>query len=191
MVKKEYLSSVLADLKQEQKAIRKYLKCYEHYDEKESTFFSKEKYRNILQNAGNIRGNVGDGDEHQRNMNHPENLRFNSISGNVVRSKSELMIDQLLFANELEFFYEHLLCLGGVNVYPDFTIRHPYTKKIIYWEHFGMMDSPEYAQSAFLKLQRFIDAGIVPGVNLITTYETKEYPLDTQRVKDMIDLYLR
>ena len=79
--------------------------------------------------------------------------------------------------------------LGDCPYYPDFTIRHPQTGDIFYWEHFGMMDIPEYASNAFSKLHVFANYGIISGVNLITTFETSEYPLDLKLVEELIDHY--
>ena len=42
---------------------------------------------------------------------HPEHLICKSISGNMVRSKSEMMIDMLLFQHRIPFRYECALVL--------------------------------------------------------------------------------
>ncbi len=39
----------------------------------------------------------------------------------------------------IPFRYEAALRLDDKVYYPDFTIRHRETGKIIYWEHFGLM----------------------------------------------------
>ena len=44
-----------------------------------------------------------------------------------------------------------------------------------------MMDSPAYSQNAC--------HGILPTINLITTYETKEHPLSAQNVQELITHY--
>ncbi len=55
---------------------------------------------------------------------------------------------------------------------------HPKTCKIIYYEHFGMMDSHNYKQTCSQKLNRYISNDIIPDINLITTYETENHPLN-------------
>ena len=77
---------------------------------------------------------------YEKNPNHPENLKIQSISGNWVRSKSEALIDMILYVNKIPFRYECGLQLGSRLMYPDFTIRHPKTGEFYYWEHFGLMD---------------------------------------------------
>ena len=61
--------------------------------------------------------------------------------------------------------------------YPDFTIRNPRTGKLLYWEHFGKIDDPDYAHKTSRKLNTYISNNIIPDIDLITTYETKDHPL--------------
>lgn len=120
--------------------------------------------------------------QYERNINHPENLIHKTGSGIHVRSKSEAMIAQFLHTNHIPFRYECQLNLGGVILYPDFTILHPETQKLYYWEHFGLMDDASYSKNACSKLQLYTSHGIIPSVQLITTFETKDHPLSFEEV---------
>lgn len=73
--------------------------------------------------------------------------------------------------------------LDGIILYPDFMIRHPITGQYFYWEHFGMMDNPDYCKHACDKIKLYCQHGIIPSVNLILTYETKQYPLSADKVE--------
>lgn len=126
---------------------------------------------------------------YEHNPHHPEHLLYKSSSGNLVRSKSEAIIDMLLSLNKIPFRYESALQLGEVTLFPDFTIRHPKTGIVYYWEHFGLMDNPIYSQNAFSKLQLYTSHGIIPSIQLITTYETKENPLCPDTVEKIITHY--
>lgn len=128
---------------------------------------------------------------YQTNPTHPEQLCIKACSGNVVRSKSEAFIDMALFQNRIPFRYECALQLGKITIYPDFTIRHPKNGSFYYWEHFGLMDDADYCQNAMQKLNLYSKNGIVPSINLITTYETKEHPLSPEIVEKTIELYFR
>lgn len=123
--------------------------------------------------------------------NHPENPIHKSLSTNLVRSKSEAMIDTALFQNKIPFRYECLLQLGNLSFYPDFTILHPITEQIFYWEHFGMMDNTVYAKNAFSKLQVYTSNNIIPTINLITTYETQNAPLNFYQIEEIINYYFK
>lgn len=126
-----------------------------------------------------------------KNPHHPEQLCIKTFSGNIVRSKSEAFIDMVLFQNHIPFRYECALQLGKLTLYPDFTIRHPTTGSIYYWEHFGLMDDTSYRKKTIHKLNTYIQNEIIPSINLITTYETQEHPLSPSTVESIIDSYFR
>ena len=88
-----------------------------------------------------------------KNNKNKENLIYKSVSGNMVRSKSEYIIDMNLYMKGIPFRYEAELVLGDAVFYPDFTILDPNTMRVFYWEHLGMIDNPEYYKKAFSKLQ--------------------------------------
>ena len=77
---------------------------------------------------------------YEKNPKYPEHLIHKTVSGIYVRSKSESMIALQLYTEKIPFRYECALQLGETTLYPDFTILHPKTGEIFYWEHFGMMD---------------------------------------------------
>lgn len=126
---------------------------------------------------------------YEYNNKNPEQLIHKAGSGIFVRSKSEAIIVMLLHVNRIPFRYECVLTLGDITLYPDFTIRHPRTGQTFYWEHFGMMDHPAYCKNAVSKLQLYASCGIMPSIQLITTYETAESPLSTEYVETMIKYY--
>lgn len=124
-----------------------------------------------------------------KNTMHPEGLIYRSNSGNLLRSKSESIIDMLLHINKIPFRYECALQLDEITYFPDFTIRHPLNGQTFYWEHFGLMNNPDYCKKAFLKLKNYSLHGIIPSINLITTFETKENPLSVDTVQLIISHY--
>ena len=126
---------------------------------------------------------------YQKNKKHPENLIHKTHSGNIVRSKSETIIDMILSKYQIPFRYECGLQLGDTIIYPDFTVRHPRTGAIYYWDHFGIMDDLNYSKNTISKLQLYTSNGIIPSIQLITTYETKDNPLTTELVEKIVKHY--
>lgn len=188
---KKYLSSLLEDLLHEKRAIQFYLD--HHLDTSKSQLLLKNPEFNTLltSNFTPLSQELSDwmSASYERNPQHPENLLHKSSSGNFVRSKSEAIIDTLLYLNQIPFRYECALNLGEIIVYPDFTIRYPKTGDIFYWEHFGLMDNPSYSHNTFTKLQLYANHDIIPSIQLITTYETKEQPLGSNLVEKIIAHY--
>ena len=52
-----------------------------------------------------------------------------------------------------------------------------------------MMDNPNYSKKVVSKLQLYISNGIIPSIQLITTYETKENPLSSEVVEKIVEHY--
>lgn len=192
LASKKYLSALLADLYGEQKAIHAYLKhCNPQSGKSNAILNTPSEYQSLLSAHFAIPSTTDEwlSAPFLCNSNYPEQLIHRSLSGNVLRSKSEVIIDLSLFTNHIPFRYECALTLGDLTFFPDFTIKHPKTGEIFYWEHFGMMDNATYAKNAYSKLQCYTSNGIVPSINLITTYETKSNPLSSELVEHIIDHY--
>ncbi len=68
-----------------------------------------------------------------------------ALSGDMVRSKSEVIIANLLHEKDVRFAYESpLVAKDGSMHLPDFTITSG--GKTTFWEHLGMLDKPHYAE---------------------------------------------
>ena len=90
-----------------------------------------------------------------------QNLIHRTSRGELVRSKSEVIIANLLAAKGLSYSYERPLdAPNGSRRYPDFTIEDAETGVLAYWEHLGMLNSPSYRKSWDRKRQWYEDQGI-------------------------------
>ena len=127
---------------------------------------------------------------YEKNPEHPENLIVPSVTGEMVRSKSEAMILMLLEYYGIPYRYECRLDIGRKAYYPDFTIRHPITGETFYWEHVGMLDKHSYRSDFLNKLHKYINNGLIPDHNLILTYESDDHPLDIRIAIDKIREFL-
>lgn len=126
---------------------------------------------------------------YQSNTRNPEHRIHKTISGHFVRSKSEVMIANCLFLNRIPYRYECALELEDVTLFPDFTILHPDSHQIFYWEHFGMMEQSAYCDQTYSKLKLYSRHNIIPTLNLITTYETKSFPIDSGKIQKLVQEY--
>lgn len=109
-----------------------------------------------------------------------------------VRSKSEVLIANMLYREGIPYKYECPVYLDGWgNVYPDFTVLNVCKRKEIFWEHLGMMDNAEYAEKAIAKICNYERNGIYVGENLILTYETQNQPLNQRHIKQLVQHHLQ
>ena len=106
-----------------------------------------------------------------------------------VRSKSEKIIADCMNQFKIPYRYEKPLKLGNMTIYPDFTILDRRTRSEMYWEHMGMMDNAEYAQSAVRKMNSYEKCGMYSGEQVLFSFETAQNPLDTRLIEDMVKHY--
>ena len=189
LAKKKYLLLLLEDLENEKSALSFYLRHHSPTGKSEQLLTSPSEYQKLLAPYFTpLSQELTDwmNSTYEKNTNHPENLIYKGISNTLLRSKSEVLIDMLLRSHKIPFRYECALPLGNSIIYPDFTIRHPHTGNFYYWEHFGMMDEEDYMDHACDKIRLYCKNGIIPSLNLITTYETKRHPLSVEKVESII-----
>ena len=113
-----------------------------------------------------------------------DQLIHKTARGDMVRSKSEVIIANLLY--ELGVKYRYEADIAGL--YPDFTVTNPWTDECIYIEHCGV-DTKSYRDNFEVKLREYEDLGILPGQNLIITTE-KGGHIDANAIENTLRNYL-
>ena len=115
---------------------------------------------------------------------------FLTLNGETVRSKSEKILADAFSHYNIIYLYEAPLKLKNKTIYPDFKLLDIKRRRTLYWEHFGMMDRPEYAEAALSKIDIYEKNGCFPGSKLILTHETEKHPLQTRMISAIIQEYL-
>ena len=114
--------------------------------------------------------------------------------GEKVRSKSEWIITSMLDQAGVPYRYEEKVAVNPEFLqffHTDFTVLNKRTRRVFYWEHFGMMDDQNYVENTFVpKMYDYYSNGFLPGENMIMTFETRRHPLNTAHVKKLIEHYL-
>ncbi|MCY3689957.1 MAG: AAA family ATPase [Gammaproteobacteria bacterium] len=125
------------------------------------------------------------------------NLIYRTDRGELVRSKSEWIIADKLYAAGIDYQYEQPLVLGGIERLPDFTIIDDDSGLTWYWEHNGLLDNIEYRKRWERKLAAYREEGILPldeggGDNgiLLLTEEKRGVELDRDAIRKNIDAIL-
>jgi len=113
------------------------------------------------------------------------NRIYKTVDGNQVRSKSEVIICDLLAKAGLKYEYEKLLEYEpGKVINPDFTIFLDGEEEL-YWEHIGMLGNEKYSEDWSNKLD--IYEKYFPG-RLLKTYESGAISSDAEKIIDKIKL---
>jgi hypothetical protein len=128
-----------------------------------------------------------------------ENLIHRTAGGEMVRSKSEVLIADHLTRKEKEHGYDYRgyekpLTIDGVTKYPDFTIEDAQSGRNYYWEHCGMLHVPSYRRRWEDKLAwykangvRPREEGVGPKGTLILTRDEANGSIDSLKIVKLID----
>lgn len=116
-----------------------------------------------------------------------DSSEFYTLKGERVRSKSEVIIADRLNAKGIPYKYECPLKIGNETIHPDFTILKMSNKKVVYYEHCGKMDDPEYTKEMSERSHLYTSAKIFQGDRLFYTFETSDDPLDIKMLDEFIE----
>ena len=195
IARREYLSMYLKDLTMELNAINSYLKHHREVTEVNKYLKARPGIRQLLTSSlisNKTKYSEWANVQYPLNTNHPEHLIYITDAGFYVRSKSEQMIANMLLAEGIPFRYEDPVTLvDGFMIYPDFHIFSLRNYKEYYWEHNGMMLQEDYYSHYINHLCKLRTAGIVPGVNLLQTFEAEGHPLEPGEIRALIQTYLK
>ena len=129
---------------------------------------------------------------YEKNLMYPENLRFETEKGDMVRSKSEVIIANILYRNRKNILYKYERPLEVIEngrqktIYPDFTILNKHTGEITYWEHAGRIDDSYYANDFVKKMNTYITNDLLLGRDIVVSFESQSNPLDIKVVKRLV-----
>ena len=118
-------------------------------------------------------------------------LIHRTLKGDLVRSKSEVIIANMLYESGIEYEYEKELDLGedGIRI-PDFTIEDAESGTCIYWEHCGMLGDAGYSKHWEEKKEVYEKHHIKEGDNLIVSKDSLNGGIDSAEIKRLIEKYL-
>ena len=190
LAQKEYCERVLKAAEKEKALIEEFLKRYDAdlilkaYTEMkpgkrilvEPYVYPDDEYASKWQAKQFTCGSFGEGDP-----------VYYTKRGDRVRSKSEQIIADRLFDAGIPYRYEFpFLYEGTKRIFTDFTVLNVKTRKEVRWEHFGKMDDPRYRKTFFWKQSLYAQYGLIPGEDIIFTFEDDENPLDSRYLDRLI-----
>ena len=192
LVRKEYVVGALKTIDRDLHALDFATKKYRPIDERSIMEKFIEKYPEL---EGEIYRNAFDAEAWKRSFTgienyHPDSLKHTAADGSKKRSKNEIYIASRLDHYNQIYVYDCNPGIAGLNRALDFIILRLRDYKILYWEHFGMMDVPSYRIDNKQKLKEYEAVGIVPWDNLIITYDTLEGGLRAELIEAAIKGWL-
>ncbi len=114
----------------------------------------------------------------------PEQLKHVTRKGELVRSKSEVIIANILADLGISYEYEKPLYSKNDPLdyrLPDFTIK--YQGKTFYWEHLGMLNDPDYIKDWKRKERWYKENGYYK--QLIVSKERPDGSIDSQEIEHL------
>lgn len=194
LAQKNYNESVVKKAETRLKQIRKITKNYSD-DEIEKIYTSMNKERQALitpvEPTWNQLLKKWNEEEYQGKEFKEGMPLILTEKGERVRSKSEKILADYFYRNNILYKYEKPLYLKGYGIiYPDFTFLSKKTHQEIYWEHEGMMDKQDYARTAVRKIELYQLNDIYPGEQLIMSFESEQNPLNSRLIEKLTKKYL-
>jgi hypothetical protein len=122
------------------------------------------------------------------------NLVHRTSRGEAVRSKSEVIIANLLHGRAIDYVYEYpFQGADGTKRYPDFTIEDDDAGVTYLWEHLGMLHVARYRKAWERKLAWYRANGVLPHeegggerATLLTTRDSDDGHLDSSAIDSMV-----
>ncbi|MGO4889957.1 AAA family ATPase [Anaerobacillus sp. MEB173] len=119
-----------------------------------------------------------------------EKLIHKTVRGEMVRSKSEVIVANILDKMKIEYSYEEPLEVNGKTYIPDFTLRCQ--GKTAYLEHLGMLRNKSYKKHWDEKRANYERVGISETLgNLIITEDGLDGSLDATLIERKIQTWIK
>lgn len=129
--------------------------------------------------------------EYDKNTKFPEGLKHRTVKGERVRSKSEVIIADILFLKGIEYHYEENLTIGKEVIAPDFKVAVASQQRFRRIEHFGMIGDSKYLEECLWKIRLYVSNGFIPGDDVIFTFDTQDGEINAQMIEWIVERLCR
>lgn len=172
LVQREFFEKQLEVLKNNKKVLDHCVKCYEETSDDKIIEKLERSHPNLpakkilLDRSRKKPPNV-----YQKNPYYPEDLKYITTNGVVLRSKSEREIGNALESVGVGYDSDVLIECGMSRYYADFIITRKNGTKLV-WEHFGLEHDETYMAKNEIRIKDYISIGLRPWDNLIWTFDS-------------------
>lgn len=117
----------------------------------------------------------------------PEQLKHPALDGTMMRSKSEVIIANIMLMAGIPFVYEAPMFIDGQMLLPDFRILSLIDlKTVIIIEHQGMVFVDDYVDKFIRSLKLYLRSEWIPNNNLFFTFDNAKETLDVKQVLSVL-----
>ena len=115
-------------------------------------------------------------DDNDKYQKYPSNF----FDGIYYRSAAERDIAEYYTDIGIPFKYEPKIWIAGLNnpINPDFVLYIRELDTCKFHEHLGMKSSVDYLRDTKIKYINYTNAGLIPGTDILFTYDTDDMPFD-------------
>lgn len=122
----------------------------------------------------------------------PEQLKHPAMDGTLMRSKSEVIIANIMLMAGIPFVYEVPMFIVGQMILPDFKILSLVDlKTVIIIEHQGMVFVDDYADKFMRSLKQYLKTEWIPNQNLFFTFDNARETLDVRQVTSILRKHIQ
>lgn len=195
LAQKYYYLRIRSIIEKNLKELRRFIKVYRQNEVEEIYDNLCDERKELTTPVSmSVQGKINQwkNESYEKNKKYPENLRYQTEQGDWVRSKSEVIIANMLYQNRNHILYKYERPLEVMEngqmktIYPDFTIMNLHTGTVRYWEHAGRMDDTNYANEFVKKMNIYVTNGLLPGKDVFLSFESSGIGLDIGIVKQLI-----
>lgn len=137
----------------------------------------------------NLTGDTWAQAPYDKSTQYPQWLTHQTLKGDLVRTKSEALVANLLYNKGIPYHYEENLKLPEGVIAPDFKIAVRSENRFKLLEHCGMLGSDKYVRRFNWKLQTYIRNGYIPWRDVFFTFDDLSGSIDTKAISQMMDHY--
>lgn len=191
LVRKEYVNKAIPLIEKNIEICREFLDKYSCVDENSVMRKFVEKYPKLASLIYNdVDSESWENNYSQKKGLYADDLKSLSADGTEMRSLGELVVGGRLKHYGIPYRYEAEIGHPDISYVPDFTIMRPRDKKIIYWEHLGMVNDEDYLKRNKQKFDVYEMYGIVPWDNLIVSYSQANGGINEKLIDSLIQGWL-
>ena len=132
---------------------------------------------------------MGTGAPTTKSNQYPQWLTHQTLKGELVRTKSEALVANLLYNKGIPYHYEENLELPEGVIAPDFKVAVRSENRFKLLEHCGLLGSDRYVRKFNWKLQTYIRNGYIPWRDVFFTFDDLNGSIDTRAISQMMDNY--